>query len=109
MHQRNTPGSEVGSFRVYNTGQAPLNWAATAPGSVTLTPSSGSVPPGGSQSVTVRINNPGSFGNGTHAIGLIQVSGDSANGSPAENSPATVSLSLFVGSVQQIYLPIVRR
>jgi hypothetical protein len=104
LHQAGTGGTAAGSLSLTNQGQSPLHWNGDAPGGVTLQPSSGVIPAGGSVVVAVRVN-PSGYGHGSHNLGNITITGTDSEGNPAANSPATVGVTLLVGNFSRLYLP----
>jgi hypothetical protein len=108
MHQPGQGNTAQAALFVRNTGSQPLTWSMSPPAGVTLSPASGSVPAGGAQSIAVSVN-ASSYPNGTHALGAIATSGASGSGGPAQNSPASTGVSLYVGPVTKVFLPLAQR
>jgi hypothetical protein len=108
MHQPGQGHTAQAALLVRNTGNQPLTWSMSPPTGVTLSPASGSVPAGGVQSIAVSVN-VSSYPNGTHALGAIATSGASGSGGPAQNSPASTGVSLYVGPVTKVFLPLAQR
>ncbi|MCI0396163.1 MAG: FG-GAP-like repeat-containing protein [Chloroflexi bacterium] len=106
LHQDGSSSTGQGVLVVHNTGGAPFNWTATAAQGITLTPASGSTGPGQSATVTVRIsidNRP----QGTYQVGSITVTA-LVGGQPAQNSPTTLPVTLIIGDITNIFLPLIQ-
>jgi hypothetical protein len=91
---------------IHNTGDLPLTWSlATSPG-IALTATSGNLLPEQTASIQVQISAAG-YGAGAHAIGEIDISVSSADGT-LPDVPTTIAVQLFVGNVHRTYIPAVR-
>jgi hypothetical protein len=108
MHPANQGGSAQATILIRNSGGGSLNWNASGPAGVTITPNSGVILGGASRLVTVTVA-AGNYGNGTHQIGSLSVVGTSGGSSPALNSPASLSITLYKGTIHRNFLPATMR
>jgi hypothetical protein len=108
MHQPGQGNTAQATLLVRNTGGQPLHWSMSTPAGVTVAPASGSVPAGGSQSVTVSVN-ASTYPNGTHTLGAVITNAHCETHGPAQNSPAATNVSLYVGPVTKVFLPYAQR
>jgi hypothetical protein len=108
MYDPGQDSTAQGTLLVRNTGGQPLNWSMSPPAGVSLAPASGSLPPGSYQSVAVSVN-ASSYANGAYSLGAIATNGANSGGGPAQNSPAATAVSLYVGPVTRVFLPIAQR
>lgn len=104
----NAASQLISQFLLGNGGGASYSWRIVGkPNRVTLSPDQGTVNPGSSQSLQTTIDT-GGLGNGSTALGDIQIE-ITSNGSAVPGSPIKIPVSAFVGNVQNVYLPIVQR
>ncbi len=101
--------TELTAFlQLVNKGGVPYNWQIKNKDSrVTAAPEQGSVNGDGLQNTVMKID-PSGLANGTYDLGHIEIE-ITSNGTPLPNSPIMVPVSLYVGPVQQSYLPLVDR
>lgn len=106
--QANASTQLTSFLQLANAGGAPYNWRITnTPGRVTLEPTQGVVNAGVDQLVQATIDSSG-LAEGETALGEIQIEVTS-NGAPVSGSPLKIPVSAYVGKVQYIYLPMVKR
>lgn len=91
-----------------NQGDLPYDWEITnQPEVVTVTPISGTV--AGHDSVALHIAIDASdLTTGTHALGAIDIAATS-EGEALPGSPFSIPVTVYVGPVESLYLPVVRR
>lgn len=102
----------TGNLVIQNSGGSPLSWNATyltaagvVPGSIRVAPTSGELAPGASATLQVQITTSG-LDEGMHTMGEIQIDASSNDTSlPTVNVPVKV----YVGDIDYLYLPAVRR
>jgi hypothetical protein len=106
FHQYGDTTDPVISLSVENQGDGEIAWSGVPsdPARVSLSSSSGSVSTD-RQRVEVTIDASG-FVTGTHDLGTITITG-TVESEPADGSPTTVPVSLYVGDVFKNFLPIV--
>lgn len=106
MHQNGPgiPSTERVLTTVKNTGEVPFNWSITStPPGVTVSPMSGR----SDQVITVTVNT--SFiPDGINSLGRIAI-GATADYGTVANAPASIQISLYVGTVYRTYLPLILR
>jgi hypothetical protein len=101
LHEYGDPSQEQATLLINNTGDVAVDWNATPPGpNVTLSPSSGSLT--GQAAVAVTIAASG-YSTGTYSLGNITVSGTSGGVSVGS---VNVPVTLYVGQVYKVYLPV---
>jgi hypothetical protein len=106
MHQVGHSGTAETSFVIHNTGGSDFDWTISAPNGVTVTPTSGTLPPTGYAFVTVRIQVSGSQGSGSYPKGNMQVTATSEDG-VVQNGAMTVPVTLLIGNISHGYVPVV--
>ncbi len=107
MHQQGNSEPATATLTLRNNGDLPLNWSNTsAPSSARVQPASGTLPPHGSEVLTVTIQTTG-FGSGTFALGNLRLTGSAPGGGNVLGSPADIAITLYVGHVYRVYLPLV--
>lgn len=105
LHQYGSGPSEDSQLTVTNLGDGEIDWeVAVAPSRVDATPSSGAVTRCG-QRVDVTIDTSG-LSEATYDLGTVTLTG-TAGGEEVENSPVDISVTLYVGEVQNIFVPLV--
>jgi len=106
MHQSGSGTTAQTYLGIGNAGDGSISWAVSSkPTRVTVSPSSGTV--SSMEHVMITVLTTG-LGAGTYALGDITITG-TADGDPVDGSPATVSVTLYVGDVYRVYLPLVVR
>lgn len=96
-------GSVQALLRIANTGGGEISWQATqVPGSVSLSPTSGTVDWTG-DTIDVFVD-PSSFEVGTHSLGSLRIEG-SVGEAAVNGSPTTIPITLYVGTVHRAFLP----
>lgn len=101
------------SFSLSNLGRVPLNWSVspraatnstTGPTAITVSPVSGELDPRETLRLTVNVDLT-QFQAGRHDLGTVRVEANGPDGTPASGFPADVALELYIGDIQQLYLP----
>lgn len=106
MHQQGESGSEQVSLWIRNRGGGSLDWSVTAQSdSITISPASGTTQ--GSALVTVTVS-PGDRAPGKHNLGNIVVRAESG-GKAVDGSPVTIPVTLIVGDIRELFLPVTQR
>jgi hypothetical protein len=106
MHEYGSGPSESSAIRISNAGDGEIAWEATAPPTVTLGSYSGTVDVTGETiGATISV---GGYITGTHDLGTITVTG-TIGGEEVNGSPAEIPVTLYVGTVHRVYLPVVLR
>ncbi len=94
-------------MRLYlrNSGDYPLDWAvASAPADVKVTPSNGTLPPQGEQSITLTVDVSG-YPPGTYSLG--EVSFSASYGTTSQS--ASIPMLAYIGKVYKAFVPSVSR
>jgi hypothetical protein len=103
MHQIGESGSEHATIWLQNLGDADFDWTATDNNpKVTLSPSSGTFP--AQDHVEITISTSG-LSQGTHNLGTVRITG-SADGESIAGSPVDIPVTLYVGEVHKVFLPL---
>ena len=90
---------------ISNGGDGVLNWSAEAAlPVVSLDVVSGTVGLT-AQAVTVEIDG-GGYVTGTYSLGEITITGTAGSG-PAKDSPVTIPITLYVGPIQRLFVPLI--
>ncbi len=108
LHQYGSGDTETAYLWLRNIGDGMFHWAVSnQPSGVTVSPSSGIIFYTSTLPATVTVSTAG-YLTGTYSLGnlVITATGD---GSPVQNSPFNVPVTLYVGQVHRAYLPIVLR
>ena len=108
LHEFGDTSAATFKIEISNPGEGTVDWSATAPAGIKVTPSSGSV--SDSTTVVVSVDTtayaspPGTLG--SFNLGNIQITG-TANGQSVDGSPASVSVRLVVvDQITRVYLPL---
>jgi hypothetical protein len=102
LHQSGTSSSERATLYVSNSGDGSFTWSiASKPSRVTISPASG----GPNQMMTITVDTTG-LGNGTHPLGNIVINA-TAPGQTVLNAPQSIPVTLWVGQVKRVHLPMV--
>ncbi len=98
-----SPQNPSQNLVIHNSGGENLSWVAEASLSsvVSINPSSGSLDSLSSAIVTVEAT-PDGYGLGTHQLGTVTIDG----GPGTRDSPQDIPITLHVGSIHRVYLPI---
>jgi hypothetical protein len=108
LHQYGSGNSERAHLRLRNLGDGVFNWAvASKPLTVMVTPLSGTVFYTSTVPLTVTVSTTG-YNTGTYSLGNIVFTGTSG-GSPVMDSPVNIPVTLYVGQVYRVHLPIILR
>ena len=100
LHQYGDTSNEQAGLLISNLGDGSISWSVSSkPGTVTVSPASGTVYTSALTLVTVNV---AGFTAGTHSLGNIVINGGSAGS-------ATIPVTLYVGLVYKVYLPTVMR
>lgn len=106
LHQIGQTNTEKATLIIQNDGDGSLNWQATAPAGVALQPLSGTVT-GQNISIQVTIATAG-LGAGDHTLGNITITATSDDGTVL-NSPTSVPVKVYVGTILRTFLPSITR
>jgi hypothetical protein len=109
LHESGTGGTAIGRFNLINEGQGLLEWSASAPTNMTLVPSSGTIPAGGTVSVEVRISGAGGYNAGWHELGQITMNATDSEGQQIDGSPQDIDVRLRVANLSHAFLPSITR
>lgn len=93
----------AGNITVRNLGNKGMTWSTSQPGNVGVNPQQGQLDGGESINLAVQAN-PAPFGPGFHDLGQITVEADQV-GDPVPGSPYDVTVRMFVGNLERVYLP----
>ena len=104
IHEYGSSSPESDVMLVFNAGDGEIDWQATPPFPVTLSATSGTVNSTG-QAVMVTIPTSG-YSKGTHFLGNITITG-TIEGDAAPGSPITIPVTLYVGTIHRVYMPLV--
>lgn len=108
LHQYGSGSEEKAYLRLRNLGDYAAQWSVTSlPSGITVTPSSGTLFYTSTIPVTVTVSTTG-YPTGTYSLGDIVITGTWSGGA-VQNTPASVSLTLYVGTVYRVYLPLIFR
>lgn len=103
MHQYGSGNEEHRRLDIQNVGDGALAWeVSSTPSEVTVDPTSGTASSSTPVVVTVR---PTGYATGTYSLGNIEITGE-ADGEPVQGSPVQVPVTLYVGDVHGVYLPL---
>jgi hypothetical protein len=105
LHQYGDANNEHAGLLIGNLGDGSISWSVSSkPGNVTVNPSGGTVYTSTLALVTVNAT---SYTTGTYSLNIV-IAGTSG-GSPIAGSPATIPVTLYVGTVYKTYLPVLMR
>jgi len=108
LYQYGSGSAETAYLRLRNTGDGSFHWAVSSiPSGVTVVPSSGTAFYTSTALLTVTVSTTG-YETGTYSLGNVIITGTSG-GSPVQGSPASIPVTLYVGQVHRLYLPIILR
>jgi hypothetical protein len=100
-------GSVSSSLRIVNAGGGEITWQVTqTPANVIVTPGSGIVDWTGAY-LELTVSTSG-YAEGTHSLGNIQIEG-LLDGETVEGSPLSIPITLYVGDVHRVFLPMITR
>lgn len=102
----NEPGAIHTAITIQNLGDETMQWTSVLPNGVSLSPSSGSLSYG-SQTIEVTISRSG-LSPGFNNLGNIRINATSG-GTPVAGSPLDISLTVFLGDVSNLYIPLANR
>jgi len=111
LHQTGDTTEPSLTLRLTNDGGCALDWTASAPSSLQVTPTSGTISGTVTAStlVNVKVLNPTQYATGTtHNLGSVTISGSSACGT-VDNSPRSIPVTFYAGDISRTYLPLVTR
>ena len=109
LHQAGDTTPPTLSFRLTNNGDCAVNWTASAPAGLQVSPGSGTVQPVVTDYdvVNVKVLNPTSYSSGTtHNLGSVAVNGTSSCGTVNSRS---VPVTFYASNLSRIYLPLTLR
>lgn len=104
LHDPSNGSTAHAAIQLQNNGGGQFSWSSTAPGGVTLSPSSGTVNDLRNVAITINANRP----NGWYNLGNITITA-TQNGSAIPGSPTSIPVQLYVGSVEENFLPLMIR
>ncbi|HSM58162.1 MAG TPA: VCBS repeat-containing protein [Candidatus Sulfomarinibacteraceae bacterium] len=105
VHDINNSGPATVQFDLLNAGDGRIEWSATTPNHVSLSPSSGSFR--NSQTVQVTINT-SNLNEGQHNLGEILVTARSDNQEVA-GSPMSIPVLIHLDEFENVFLPFLKR
>lgn len=111
LHQTGDTTEPSLTLRLTNDGGCALDWTASAPSSLQVTPTSGTISGTVTAStlVNVKVLNPTQYAAGTtHNLGSVTIFGSSACGT-VDNSPRSIPVTFYAGDISRTYLPLVAR
>ncbi len=111
FHQQGTGNITSLTTTIRNTGGESFDWSIDTSGTgshVTPSPASGTLDPGGTQSVLLTVDTSGYAQDQWHNLGTMTVAAVSGS-TNAVNSPHTIPVQLYVGDIFQVYLPTITR
>ncbi len=105
MHEPGSGPTEKAGIWLFNPGEGTVVWEITAaPSEVTPDNGSGIIGPAG-QAVGLTVD-VGGYADGWYDLGVIEIEG-MLDGRAVQGSPASIPVSLYVGPVEHIYMPLV--
>lgn len=108
LHQYGSGSYERAYLRLTNLGDYAAQWSvASSPSGVMVTPFTGTLFYTATVPLTITVSTAG-YLTGTHLLGQIVITGTWSGGA-IQNSPATIPVTLYVGQVHRVYLPVVLR
>lgn len=105
VHDPNASGPARATLLLQNNGDGSIQWDASTPNRVTLSPNSGSYSNHESVAVTIDVSG---LSVGTHDIGNIKIDA-SSDGNSITGSPATVPVKVRIAEIEWNFLPMVTR
>ncbi len=108
LHPYGSGSSAQAWLNLRNLGEGAFGWSvASQPGNVTVSPASGTAVYTAATPVRVTIDTRG-YLTGTYSLGNIVITATVGSGAVV-GAPAAVPLTLYVGRVDRIYLPLITR
>lgn len=108
LHPAGNSSNAQTTMRIENTGDGVMTWQAqSVPANVTLTPSTGQVSGSLFEQPTISVVTTG-YSSGTYSLGDIVITG-TAGGMSVNGVPARIPVTLYVGTIYSVYLPLVLR
>ncbi len=104
FHQVGDSAPAIEPLPIRNTGQGAFEFSAATPKDVSLSPGTGLVKAGVPTLATVSISTQGKS-KGVYNLGDIRISATMEEGA-VQNSPSKHSVTLIVGEISQVYLPL---
>ncbi|UCC62295.1 MAG: VCBS repeat-containing protein, partial [Anaerolineae bacterium] len=97
------------SLCLSNSGDCAVEWTASAPSALRVTPDTGTVVPivTSDEAISVGVRNPQSYGPGTHSLGSVTVTGADTDCGAVDS--ISVPVTLEVGDFWYAYLPTTMR
>jgi hypothetical protein len=105
LRQYGAPADSQSALYIRNTGTVPYSWSVGVPQSIAVTPSWGTVLTQSRLTVTISSTD---LATGTYELGAIWV-GAMLNGTRVVGSPASVPITLSVGQLHTVTLPLVTK
>lgn len=95
----------MGTFTLQNLGDGTIQWSASTPNNVSVSPTSGTYE---AQQVVEITADASRLSDGTHELGDVVISA-SSGGKNISGSPQSVTVRVFVGDLSNTYLPAIVR
>ncbi len=108
LHPYGSGSQEQAWLNLRNRGEGAFGWSvASQPGNVTVSPASGTAFYTSTTPLQVTINT-ANYLTGTYSLGNIVITATAGSGTVV-GAPAEVAVTLYVGHVERVYLPLVMR
>ncbi len=108
MHQTGDSTQASRSFHLTTNGDCAVDWTASAPAALQVTPASGTITPTVTSYnvISVKVSNPASYAAGTHSLGSVTVAEDAGSPNQCGSVDALlIPVTLEAGDFSRIYLP----
>lgn len=108
LHQYGSGSTETKKLEVGDRGDGSFQWAVSSkPANVAVNPQAGTASYTSTAEATVTVTT-STYVTGTYSLGNIVITG-TVDGEPVLDSPAHVTVTMYVGDVHWVYLPLVVR
>jgi len=108
LHQYGSGSQERAFLNLRNIGEGSFAWAVSSqPGNVAVHPASGTAFYTSSVPLSVTITTTG-YTTGTYNLGAVVITATAGSGT-VMGAPASIPVTLYVGRVERVYLPLVMR
>jgi hypothetical protein len=108
FHQAGQGANGSTTFGIQNTGGAQFSWSSNTPDGVSISPSSGSIAPGGTTMINVTVQANNSIPAGTYPLGNITINANSPEGTVI-NGTDIIPIKMIVGNISRSYTPVVQK
>ncbi len=109
LHPYGATTNPTAFLRLENAGESTITWKATpSDARVSLSPTGGDLAAGKSLLATVTVDLGSNVVTGTYDLGTITITG-TVGGEAVKNSPTTIPITAYVGTVYRVFLPLVAR